>query len=100
MYEGLSEIIKKYADADKPLVLLLPVNGRDAARESVGIIGNMNENEAAELFRECKADIFIPMHHDLYPDNGVSNEKIEAAAEKIGVRSALRILAPGESLTI
>lgn len=100
VYDGLAELIKKHTGDDKPLIMLLPVNGRDEIRESVGIIGNMNEAEAASLFKACEAHAFIPMHHDLYPDNGVSNDKIKGAAMLVGVSDSLFILAPGESFVI
>ena len=45
-----------------PDVLLLPINGRDHMRESAGIVGNMNETEAAGLCAQVEARYAIPMH--------------------------------------
>jgi L-ascorbate 6-phosphate lactonase len=44
-YDGLAERVR----APCPHVALLPINGRDAERESQGIAGNLDEREAAEL---------------------------------------------------
>ena len=38
-------------------VVCLPVNGRDAAREAIGIIGNLDAAEALELTLQLKAKV-------------------------------------------
>jgi L-ascorbate 6-phosphate lactonase len=48
---------------------LLPINGRDPGRERHGIVGNLDEREAAWLAREIAADLVIPMHHDMFARN-------------------------------
>ena len=51
----------------KPLrvgVALLPINGRDAERESRGIVGNMDAAEAAELALDLGASRLVPYHWD------------------------------------
>ena len=52
-----------------PDVLMLPINGRDHMRESAGIVGNMNETEAAWLCAQVEASYVIPMHYDAIRDN-------------------------------
>ena len=47
-----------------PDVLLLPINGRDHMRESRGIVGNMNETEAAGLCAEVRPSSVSPMHYE------------------------------------
>lgn len=64
-YDGLAETIG-HAD-----VMLLPVNGRDYYRRSANIIGNLTAKEAVILSEEVGADMLIPLHHDLYTDNGL-----------------------------
>jgi L-ascorbate metabolism protein UlaG (beta-lactamase superfamily) len=52
-----------------PDVLMIPVNGRDFIRESRGIVGNMNETEAAWLCAEVGPAFVIPMHYDAIASN-------------------------------
>ena len=52
-----------------PDVLMLPVNGRDHMREARGIVGNMNETEAAWLCAEVGPSYVIPMHYDAIAGN-------------------------------
>ena len=99
VYEGLSDMLKKHS-RDKRLILILPVNGGDEERRSNGIIGNMDIYDAISLVKESGADIFIPMHHDLYPFNGISVEKIKMATEKEEIEKKTVILSPGEALCV
>jgi L-ascorbate metabolism protein UlaG (beta-lactamase superfamily) len=48
---------------------LLPINGRDREREAVGIIGNLDEQEAADLAEACGADAAVPLHWDMFAGN-------------------------------
>ena len=52
-----------------PDVLMLPINGRDHMRESDGLVGNMNEAEAAWLCAEVGPEYVIPMHYDMFTTN-------------------------------
>ena len=52
-----------------PDVLMIPINGRDHMRESRGIVGNMNETEAAWLCSEVGPAFAIPMHYDAIASN-------------------------------
>ncbi len=52
-----------------PDVLMIPINGRDHMRESRGIVGNMNETEAAWLCAEVGSAFAIPMHYDAIASN-------------------------------
>jgi len=55
--------------AFRPHVLIAPTNGADYFRTSRNIIGNMNGREAVELARWVGADLLIPTHYDLFPNN-------------------------------
>jgi L-ascorbate metabolism protein UlaG (beta-lactamase superfamily) len=78
-YEGMEEGLRPFG-LD---VALLPVNGRHAEREARGIVGNLNEREAAWLAAEIGARILVPMHHDLFVGNlGSSAEVVRAAEEE------------------
>jgi L-ascorbate metabolism protein UlaG (beta-lactamase superfamily) len=48
---------------------MLPINGRDHMRESAGIVGNMNETEAAWLCAQAAPSYVIPMHYDAIGGN-------------------------------
>ena len=65
-----------------PDVALLPVNGRHAEREARGIVGNLNEREAAWLAAEVGAETLIPMHHDMFVGNLGSAAAVVEAAEQ------------------
>jgi L-ascorbate metabolism protein UlaG (beta-lactamase superfamily) len=64
-----------YAGMEDPLrdleidVAMLPINGRDAAREARGIVGNLSEREAAWLAAAIGAEVVLPMHYDLFARN-------------------------------
>src|SRR5260370_633837 len=52
-----------------PDVLMIPINGRDHMREASGIVGNMNETEAAWLCAEVGPAYVIPMHYEALARN-------------------------------
>jgi L-ascorbate 6-phosphate lactonase len=52
-----------------PHIIFLPINGSDYLRESRGIVGNMNYRDAADFAQLVRADIVIPIHYDLFPNN-------------------------------
>ena len=64
-YPGLAEeLVRLSVD-----VVLLPINGRDAEREAINIVGNMTSDEAVTLAGRSGAEVMVPMHWDLFPDN-------------------------------
>lgn len=77
-YEGMEASVR----ALEPDVALLPVNGRHAEREARGIVGNLNEREAAWLAAEVGAETLIPMHHDMFHGNLGSAAAVVEAAEQ------------------
>ena len=67
-------------------VALLPINGRDAERESRGIVGNMDASEAVELALEIGAPTIVPYHWDGFAGNTVPpGSVVDAAAGRINV---------------
>jgi L-ascorbate 6-phosphate lactonase len=50
-------------------LVLLPVNGRDAAREAQDIVGNLDAAEAADLAARAGASTAVPMHYDMFAAN-------------------------------
>ena len=91
-YEGLAAALGRWRfDA-----LLLPVNGRSAAREARGITGNMHPAEAAALAAALGGPPIVPLHNDLFPANSLPWSEVGAAFAGI----AWRRLMPGERLTV
>ena len=71
-HAGDSEVYPGMVDRLAPLnidVALLPINGRDWFRERHGIIGNMDEREAAYLAHAIGARVLVPMHYDMFAGN-------------------------------
>jgi L-ascorbate metabolism protein UlaG (beta-lactamase superfamily) len=67
-------------------IALLPINGRDAERESRGIVGNMDASEAVELALEIGAPTVVPYHWDGFAGNTVPpGSVVDAAAGRINV---------------
>jgi L-ascorbate 6-phosphate lactonase len=64
-YEGMEATLREL----RPDVAMLPINGRDAEREARGIVGNLDEREAAWLAEAMEAGVLVPMHHDLFEGN-------------------------------
>ncbi|KRF11107.1 MBL fold metallo-hydrolase [Paenibacillus sp. Soil787] len=47
----------------------LPINGRDIFRNRLGVVGNMNALEAADLAAHLEFGIVVPVHFDMYDNN-------------------------------
>jgi L-ascorbate metabolism protein UlaG (beta-lactamase superfamily) len=71
-YEGMEDRLRDLG-VD---VALLPINGRDAEREGKGIVGNLDEEEAAQLAAAIGADLLVPMHYDMFAWNPGSPERL------------------------
>jgi L-ascorbate metabolism protein UlaG (beta-lactamase superfamily) len=65
LYPELAPALKELA----PDLMLLPINGRDYLREQQGLVGNMNEAEAAWLCAEVGPAYIIPMHYEMFAHN-------------------------------
>jgi L-ascorbate metabolism protein UlaG (beta-lactamase superfamily) len=77
-YEGMEQQLREL----HPDVAMLPINGRDAEREARGIVGNLNEREAAWLAGQIDADWLVPMHHDLFEGNLGSAARVVEIVEQ------------------
>lgn len=67
-YDGLAERLREL----RVEVALLPINGRDTAREARDLVGNLTEEEAAELVRDAGITVAVPMHYELFAHNAGS----------------------------
>jgi L-ascorbate metabolism protein UlaG (beta-lactamase superfamily) len=65
VYPELAPALRELA----PDVLMLPINGRDHMREADGLVGNMNEAEAAWLCTQVGPRYVIPMHYEMFATN-------------------------------
>ncbi|MDQ0973855.1 L-ascorbate 6-phosphate lactonase [Neobacillus niacini] len=62
------ELIEKVKEF-KPHVVFLPINGGDFFRSSREIVGNMSYREAVDFSVRVGADLIIPIHYDMFPNN-------------------------------
>ena len=75
-YDGMETRLRELA-VD---VALLPINGRDAEREALGIVGNLDHREAAWLASEMGVGLLVPMHYDMFARNrGFPGALVDAA---------------------
>lgn len=65
IYEGLQTQLKE----EKPDLMMIPINGRDAERLARGCIGNMTWQEAVDLAGAIKPTLVIPTHYDMFTKN-------------------------------
>lgn len=79
-------------------VALVPINGRDALRESLNLVGNMNVGEVVDLLKRAHIPAVVPMHYDMFPNNlGPVGEFVALASSQL---PRMNILVPGLGGTI
>lgn len=66
---GTEKLEKNLASLGTIDVLIPPINGRDEERESRGIVGNLNSEQAAALAVKLGAGFTIPAHFDMFIGN-------------------------------
>jgi L-ascorbate metabolism protein UlaG (beta-lactamase superfamily) len=88
-------------EALHPRVVCLPINGRDFFRETEhNIVGNMDFREAARLAHDVGAEVLVPMHWELLPQNrGFPRDLVAFAAEHFPDLSVL-VMGRGARLTL
>tara|TARA_B100000315_G_scaffold260614_1_gene323438 strand:+ start:3127 stop:3939 length:813 start_codon:yes stop_codon:yes gene_type:complete len=96
IYDGLIEKLKEYSFD----LLFAPINGRDWFREKLGIVGNLNSRELAELCREIDIGTVIPNHHDLFDYNGEYLEHFTNYLNKFCPNQTYNNLSYGDSLIL
>jgi L-ascorbate metabolism protein UlaG (beta-lactamase superfamily) len=90
-YEGLASAVRA-SGAD---VALLPVNGRDAAREARDLAGNLEAVEAAQLAADAGVRLAIPMHYDMFAGNLGEPERMVAEVRENHPAVSVLVLARG-----
>lgn len=92
-FNGLSRMLRVF----EARIGLLPINGRDADRESIGIIGNMNVREAVSVARECGLEWLIPCHFDMFAANAADPREVVFLVAPDDSSLQVRILRAGET---
>jgi L-ascorbate 6-phosphate lactonase len=73
-------------------VALLPINGRDAAREARDIVGNLDGGEALALARDAAVPTVVPMHYDLMEGNLGDVEALARLAPSLHPEGRMAVL--------
>ena len=79
-YDGLAARLREL----RVDVALLPINGRDARREALDIVGNLDAGEAAELAIDADVDAVVPMHYDMFAENPGDPALLVSAVQRLG----------------
>lgn len=79
----------------RPEVALLPVNGRDAARRSRGIVGNFDFLEAGALCRQAGIPWLVAHHFGMFAGNTVRIEELKISAAAFTGRPQCVLPEPG-----
>ncbi len=66
VYEGLVTKLRAHSPID---IMFIPINGRDARRYRMGLIGNMTYQEAVDLVIAVKPALAVPGHYDMFASN-------------------------------
>lgn len=90
--EELLALVRDFA----PHVVLLPINGGDYFRTGRGIVGNMLAREAADFAVAAGADLVIPIHWDMFPNNRDNPAHFVDYWLERHFGRAFHMLAPGE----
>jgi len=75
-YPGLVDSIRRW----RIDIAILPINGRDPARE---VAGNFKGQEAAELGKAISASLVIPCHYEMFAFNTASPQEFTDHADAI-----------------
>lgn len=81
VFDGLVERLREL----RVDLALLPINGRDDEREALGIVGNMDAREAAQLAYDIGVDAAVPMHWDMFASNPGDPAAFVAAARSTAI---------------
>ena len=90
LYEGMEQRLREL----RVDVALVPINGRDGIREAAGLVGNLDEREAAWLAAEAGARLLIPMHYEMFTRNRGYPSKVLDAIDREGWK--VDVLVPGK----
>jgi L-ascorbate metabolism protein UlaG (beta-lactamase superfamily) len=92
-YPGYVDRMKALPRAD---IAMVAINGRDAYRERIGVVGNLLPVEAAWLAEELGWDMLIGGHNDLYLSNSLRAGALADELRALNPRQKYHVLQPGE----
>jgi L-ascorbate 6-phosphate lactonase len=95
IYDGYVERLRRLPRAD---VAMVAVNGRDAYRDSFGVVGNLLPAEAAWLATALGWDMLLGGHNDLFAWNALPAGDLAEAIQRHNPRQKHHALQPGELL--
>ena len=98
LYDGMLENLRKISNHYD--VCCLPVNGRDAEREAMGMIGNLHPEESLELAQQLHAGLLIPMHNDMFRINSLDPKRLNDQAKVYFPAQKVKWMQPGEVLDL
>lgn len=98
LYDGLVKQLGQMSDHID--ICILPVNGRDAKREQMGITGNLEPAEAVWLAAEVGAKTMIPMHNDLFKINQREPNLVDDCVRDYQFNLRIQWLAAGEVVEV
>jgi L-ascorbate 6-phosphate lactonase len=87
-FDGLEELVRAW----RVDLALLPINGRDEVRERLGIVGNLDEREAAHLAAAAGVEAIVPMHFDMFETNPGSPARLVEIVERERLELAVIVL--------
>ncbi len=70
-YPGQDKNISEQLPEGFKLVMVLPVNGRDEERATLGFKGNFTLDEAVELCHKVHANLLVPCHYGMFALNDI-----------------------------
>ncbi len=96
VYDGLSAQLRRW-ELD---LMLIPINGRDDERRAAGMLGNMDEAEAAALTAGVGPRCVIPAHYDMFANDGGDPQAFAAAVKQRAPEQKVVICKHGERVML
>ncbi|MFZ3577194.1 MBL fold metallo-hydrolase [Virgibacillus sp. DJP39] len=91
-------LVEKIADF-APDIVFLPINGADYFRTARGIAGNMSFREAVDFSKKVNADMLIPVHYDMFPNNRENPAYFVDYLFQSSPTQKFHMMTPGERFT-
>ena len=95
-WPGYAERLERLA----PDLAILPINGRDAAREARGVVGNLEPREAADLAVAARIPLVVPCHWDGVTGNTEDPAVFVSYAVRTYPSLGIRLPAVGEGVHV
>ena len=95
-YQGQKELLSKF----KFDYFFAPINGRDKAREKMGIIGNITEKELANISNSLDIKYIIPNHYDMFDNNTGSVNLFQKEIKKTNSKQSIIIMKQGDKIEL